>query len=183
LDGEVIADYGSPITTERPEPFFRTIASAGPKRMWSAFTARYVVELLRADTVERRFVRNVEWFPDDTAARSLTSPPSPRVHALSDDGTGILWVLIRRPSRNWRPLSTGSSPVVQPAQLALARIDSLFEGVIEALDATSGAVLGSSTVSGSVLGFVGPRTLVDYAEDSAGTITLRFVRVELAASK
>jgi hypothetical protein len=183
-NGSLIRAFGRPLATATPELEFRTITPDSSGLIWSAFSQRYVIELLSSDSVVRRLERNVSWFPDDTSTKApfpWSERPRPRIYALSLDSDGVLWVLVRRAAAHWRPVVVTPSVPFQPNRApSAARLADMFEGVIEALDSSTGTVLGSSIVSGSVLGFAGPRMLYDASEDSSGVVTMRILRLKLS---
>jgi len=180
--GALVRSFGPPIETTTPELEFRLPIPAGPALIWAAFNQRYVIELMTPDSVVRRLVRDVDWFPDDTSTKSplpWSERPRARIYALSLDSADVLWVLVRRAAANWRAVGHPTAVPFQPSRPPVSvRLAELFEGVVEALDPSTGAVLGSSVVSGSVLGFAGSRLLYDASEDSSGMVTMRILRLD-----
>lgn len=111
-NGDVIRSFGSDQALFRADvPFIdsRTIAGAGRDRVWSAFRNQYVVELFDAEGEKlKELVRRAPWFPsglvpDHGESRSLSDdPPSPRLQAIRQSESGLLWVMISVADNDWK---------------------------------------------------------------------------------
>jgi hypothetical protein len=187
FDGKLRATYGPPVEGET-EPRSSAMALLDSTQAWGARRGEYAIDLLGSDgTVRRALRRDVAWFQPDTTRRTPSDRPRPGVHHIAHGDDGHLWVLVRRAHRDWeprksaRPAITGPIPIDQLA--AGPPVDKLFEGVIEVLDATTGALIATHEVGGGVLGFVRPGIIYEQIEDDAGLMTIVLSRVSLASAR
>jgi len=183
-DTTVLAEFGSRFTTDGTMPTgASTLDSSGS--LWVAKPDRYQIDLIGRDgKTVRTLSRTVAWFPIDTSKPAFpwVKPPPTQIHDLSTD-TGVIWVLIRRAHRDWakhRPLKTPElKPGMPISMFPTFRADEIYEGVLEALDVSTGKVLASREVGGDFRAFVGPATLYQQVEDSSGIISLQIWKAVL----
>jgi hypothetical protein len=176
--GEKVRTYGRPIVTDNYDRDSRTTAPAGDTLLWSAERRRYVIELRGVDSVYRRIVRRVDWFPDDTTTQwSPESRPPPRIASIRED-EGVLWVVITRAGRGWRPTTVRRDSRGIPTAVPLELPEHMYESVVEALDPGSGELIASTLFSPSVH-FVARGVVSQKLQDSTGGYWLRVLRLRL----
>lgn len=184
--GAQVATYGPSLEGENPDVRMGAVGFVDSAQVWAAWRGVYTVDLLGSDgTLKQRINRQVDWFPADTTTqRTMDEPPRPSISAIDSDDEGNLWILVRRAHRDWAVnRSARKMPVgpVAPSMLAGGPLlDKLFEGVIEVLDARTGALIATREVGGGVLGFMRPGVIYEQVEDDAGTLTIVLSRVTLA---
>jgi hypothetical protein len=184
-NGEYVRTYGRPIVSDTPSKHPRTIAPAGDTLIWWADPRRYEIELRGVDSTYRRIVRRVDWFPGDTTRRrDPKTPPPPRIWSMSE-GDGVLWLMITRPTKDWKPSAPIDpakmiiSPAGLPTGLTADPREDRSEYVIEALDVETGKLLASTVFSPDTYYFVRPGVVFQKLQDSTGGYWLRVLRLSV----
>lgn len=131
----------------------RTIADAADgMAVWSSYVNRYEISRFSPDGQEElRVVRDSKWFrpyQDPIVGEVFAEPQRPRVDGIFDAGSGILWVLITRGDRDFRPvvdLAGRSEGRLEPSNIDF---NALLDTTLEVLDLPSGALLARKELDG-----------------------------------
>ena len=143
--GRIVRSFGSERGAFRPDiPYFddRTIAPAGPGRIWSAHRNRYHIELWSTDGRKlRELRRSVDWFRPHASSgfASPSTPPAPLLQQVWQDRAGRLWVRTVVADPNWRRAVQRGGPHGYTVQ----DYDGYRDTVIEVIDPQRGRVLAS----------------------------------------
>ncbi len=170
FDGRVLRSFGS------ESGFFRAdfgevleIRALAPDdaAVWAGWTNQYLVERWDIRGERTQVVRrDVDWFePWWRSQTDFELPPSPRLTAIQVQGD-TLWVMVRIAASGWRAGirrvdETGRRYVVHDR-------DKYQDAIVEALDLTTGEVLGSSRFPQILYGFIGPGLVFGASEDALG---------------
>lgn len=184
--GALVREYGAAAPTSDIHDRLGPAVLRDSATAWMPYANSYVLELLGADgTVHQRIERRVPWFPPDSGARTYAwqAPPPPRIHDVTVDRDGLLWVLIRRAHRDWKPQVVGPSvrpdQPVEPRRLGAFNLSEIFEGVIEVLDSRDGRLVASLEVGGGMLGFPEADLLYEVQQDELGRVSTHVWRLAL----
>jgi hypothetical protein len=187
--GERRAEYGALEPPDDMHERMGPLALLDTTRVWLARTRSYELELLGSDgKVHQRLARRVDWFPTDSAPPPIpgTAPPPPRIHAISIDDGGRLWVLVRRGHRDWKPAdSQRAQPMTMPieaSRLPTTLFAETFETVLEVLDARTGQAIATRELGGGALGFPAPGLLYEVEQGDLGEVTIRIHRLALVSA-
>lgn len=183
-EGALLREYGASALTTDIHDRLGAPGLRDSAHVWVPHANAYILELLGADgEVHQRLERHVPWFPSDSEARRYLRP-RPRIHAVNVGNDGLLWVLIRRAHREWKPETSASATraVESVALRALGahNLAEVFEGVLEVLDPRDGRLVASLEVSGGVLGFPSRDLLYEVVQDDLGRVRIHIWRLDLA---
>lgn len=185
-DGQVLRTYGPKQDRSSSSSAMGAVEAIAIDQIWRASGDQYAIAQLDADgQVHRVITREVAWFPatPGPVGYSWEVRPNPHIADISVDSTGLLWVLVRRAHRNWKPAAgaptSGSGPL-GPHQLSRIDDSPRFEWVLEAFSLSDGALIASADLDGSYSGFAAPRLLAQTLEAEDGRISIRLNRISLA---
>jgi len=165
--GEFIRSFGAnpPIREVRKGLLFsRALAPASDSTFWSAELLRFRVQLWSLDGVLlREFSREPSWFPPQDDLGMGPDGPQPWLNAIAvDPEEGILWTATMVGKEDWESTPTVLRSPLQPNMGVRYEQTIVYKSIIEALDLTTGEVLGRAEVDGLVKDFTGDGYL--YAE-------------------
>lgn len=189
-NGKTRVRFGASRTAPDAEQFMGPVAVVDSTRVWAARSHEYAIELVDSSgRIVRRIGRTVDWFPPNSgpAGPPWSSRPQPAVTDITTDAEGRIWLLFRRAHRNWTPRTIQgqrrNGPISVRSLPGASEVAEMFEGVIEVLDANTGALIASREVSGNVMGFVdgaaGVRYIRELRELPDGRSELRLARIRL----
>ena len=144
-DGGVLHSFGADPPMSRPGPSLlehRGIAIDTEGVLWVAPRNAYELSTFsvagaRVEPTNRLYRRQVEWFQPWTDVSPDGRPrPSLKQIAFGPDDPTLLWVLIDVADPEWAPLS-------RPQRSTKELGDSLYDSILEVVDAKSGSVLAS----------------------------------------
>ena len=176
-DGSPTVAIASSVPMER----FAATAVDSAGRVWVADRRTYTVTLFDRDRVVRTVQRHADWFPADTSP--ITQPAwmgkgRPFITDMRVGQDGTLWVLIKRKNPRYGDTTAPKTKYISP--MGLPPLAEIFEGVLEALDPVSGALLDSRVVPGDMIGFIAPGRLSQKTDaDSSGALMLQIWEVRL----
>ncbi|CAN5855301.1 hypothetical protein BH23GEM9_BH23GEM9_18570 [soil metagenome] len=145
---------------------------------WAAHTTRYIVErwgLAGHKILELH--RNVSWFQPHDGRDANTPAPRPRISALWEDRSGLLWILIVVADRHYQrnhavlPTSSGGMTAVSPAAQ-----HTLHDTILEVVDPRTGVLLASHRYDPSLFPVTGGGVLYIYREDEFGRPRYEFFK-------
>jgi len=176
---------GSFIPGKSP-PLSRWICAAAGGGFWSVPVAgEYLIERWSTDGKRlAAFHRRADWFPIEGSPRlgfSRSDPPSPQILSVVEDESGLLWIAIRVPDRNWKSAvrwderRTGE----QAARPIIDERGKAFDVIVEAIDVRNGRLVGRDRLDEAWAVFAGPKTLLTVRDRADGTIDVRIQRVSM----
>jgi hypothetical protein len=174
----VITPIGSSLPAER---IGAHTAASKSRRFWIADRMSYTITLWAGDTLIRTLRRDVPWFPRDTVPRATLGGRA-FIARMSVDETGHLWVLIRRPNPAWKDIQMDPRRPMIPGRMP--PLTDVFEGVLEVLDAETGALIASRDVPADMMDFLGPGLLFQRTDaDSTGALALQIWHARLGRAR
>jgi hypothetical protein len=161
----------------------RRLAPGEGSTVWAAAVHEYRIELWNDEgTKVREFRRDVEWFrPWDGPARGSPGdvPPNPETHAVWLDGD-FLWVMIRVPQQNWRPLPGGRRTAEGGARFVDGQErDLVWDTMIEIIDLRRNEVVATKRFAQFLWHVFNGREIFLYDEDDSGSPLFRVFRPTL----
>jgi len=181
-DGTAILSFGvrDPIVDPaRPAMGRRYVALALDEDLWSAMADTYHLEKWdRSGKLLATLIREAPWFPPpgpnvpkqkgqdgETRPHKLTEAPQAAVTGIQVAEDGHLWVLAAVASVDWRSrnLVVGEGVSYTPAKL-----DDMYDSVLEEIDPLSGKILSSVRISQYIADFVGRGTLASLRDLPSG---------------
>jgi hypothetical protein len=170
----VVTPLGSSLAPDRVGA--RTAATE-PRRFWIADSRAYSITLVAGDTIIRTLRRDVPWFPRDTIPRGTLGGRA-FITKMSVDEAGRLWVLIRRPNPAWKEIQMDPKRPMVPGRMP--PLTDVFKGVLEVLDAMTGALIASREVPADMMDFLRPGLLFQRTDaDSTGALMLQIWHARL----
>lgn len=116
---------------------------------------------------------------DKTSNAGSGDRPSPLLQTIQEGTDGLLWVIIRVPSTNWKQW-LGKPTVVRGKTLYRnLRIDKLYDSIIEVVDPARNVVIQSQRFAGYFQFFVSDRLAGVYQEDDDGIPRLQLMNLTL----
>jgi hypothetical protein len=176
-------DGSPPVPIAPSVPFERFGVAAVDQQglFWIADRRTYTLTLYNGDAAVRTVERRPDWFPGDTSP--ATQPAwvgkgRPFITDVQVGDDGLLWVLIKRKNPRWGDTTAPKTKFISP--MGLPPLAEIFEGVLEAIDPVSGALLDSRVVPGDMIGFIAPGRLYQRTDaDSSGALMLQVWTVRL----
>lgn len=152
--GQVQRSFGGdqPLSYRPDQPLSsqRVVANASRGTVLSVAPGRYVIERwnpMTGETVSRLPVLS-SWFKPSVAHAPKGQRPLPMIVGLWEDDS-VIWALLRDADANWKPRvveSKGERPIV------MDEYDKDYDFVLEAIDPSSGRVLGSRRIDHAIFG-------------------------------
>lgn len=170
-----------PIASSLPMDYISASAADRQGRFWIADRRMYTIRLFDGDRLVRTIQRQPDWFPADTSP--ITQPAwigkgRPFITALCVGEDGVLWVLIKRKNPRYGDTTAPKTKYISP--MGLPPLAEIFEGVLEALDPGTGALLDSRVVPGDMIRFIAPGRLYQKTDaDSSGALMLQIWEARL----
>lgn len=142
--------------------------------LWAGSAERYRMELWSTDgQLLRSIERDAPWFPPQAPRPNRYGARDTRLLALLQADT-LLWTLVAIPD----PRADGASPIGRP--LEEVDLDDYQDSVVEAIDVTSGEVVGRIRLDASVSGFLGRSPVVfTKRETDSGLVVLNVIVLSL----
>ncbi|HYV97894.1 MAG TPA: hypothetical protein VE967_10600 [Gemmatimonadaceae bacterium] len=139
---QVIRSFGAAPEGYAPARGARRIASGGAGTFWAAAPDGsgwgYELELWNTNGTRLRTLRrSASWFPRSLPASTPGAIPPPEIEVLHHDGTGLLYVVLMVPNKEFR-IPVGLSP--SDAEKAMSAMIDIH---VEVIDANAGVVLAS----------------------------------------
>jgi hypothetical protein len=184
-EGKVVRSFGTlnPAYRARRDPRrnWRSTASAGNGRIWSARLTEYVVELWTTDgDLIAEYRREVDWFePHEKVGFNGDDPPNPGLASIFLDQQGRLWTLVRVADENWR---RGVGPTTNPYGHNISGVtdrSAYWDTVLEVFDSGTGTVLASRRFPEYLTRFNTQGFAIGYREDEAGFPFVDVFRIHL----
>jgi hypothetical protein len=181
--GEYLRSTGSESGLFRPDiPNLerRALAPSSADTIWSAHRAEYVIDRIDLATgrTTASLSRRAEWFPPGgVRSGSAGGEPYTFLVDVHEDRTGLLWVLVAVPDREWRSAVQASRPGdLHP----MVTDDHRYrDTMLEVIDVRRGVVLQSVRLPQYVHQFVADGILASTTETDAGEPRLQLWRFAL----
>jgi hypothetical protein len=149
---------------------------------WACAPDRIACSLRGWDgAISMQFERWPEWFrePSRMSAGGPSMPPSPSVKAISEDGSGRVWVVSLVPSPHWKSAWTSSARPGAEISARLLDASALFDAIIEVIDVRSRRVVTRHRTSEQIIGALPGGRVIVYHTDDTGRGGVRIVQLEV----
>jgi len=183
-DGRIIESFGAnppDYVLNAPPTWMRVFSLAVDENaVWVAHQHEYTVEKWRLDEkgieLESILSRAPIWFPKSNGLVPVTLDEEPQVMLLdvSQDTTGLHWVLSLVPGHEWRS-GLCSVPHVDSGReyVTPCRPQLVFDSILEVIDPSSARVVTATRVPECIIALLGNGHLVGYeAGDDGGVVTV-----------
>lgn len=169
--GQIALSFEPYVTTPREPTWMRTIG-LGPSGLWSIpFAHGHYIRLFDPEdgALLREFTRDSEWYPPTERFQVPTpeDPPSSLMAAVWEEPRGRLWTIGWTHREDWAD-GLGEPVGTPDGEVYLYQHNDVYDGVIEVIDAETGALIVSARTNGPPSSVIAPGLIAFTHEDSVG---------------